>query len=93
MVLSNSQITVLEVVYEGIYEDYIKVEIMSAALICSELSKRELKVYRLSVGGALQGKRVAKMKQSPRVSVPPAWHDGDLPREFEEEVRSQLGRL
>lgn len=90
MVMSNSQIKVLEVIYLGIYEDYIRVEITSTKESSGQTVE---KVYRLSIGGAVQGKRVAKMKQGPRVCMPPASHDGDLPQEFEEEVKSQMEKF
>lgn len=81
--MPDPQIKVLRIVYKGIYEDYLQVEI----------PPKELKVYRISVQGASQGKRIARMKQCPSGALPPRADDGQLPREFEAEVRIQLENL
>ena len=86
------RIKILRIVYEGIYEDHIEVELIPLTDGEGELAK-EIKIYRVSVGGALQGKRIAKMKQCPSMSIPPYATDGDLPREFEAEVKLQIERL
>ena len=89
MSTSNPKVRVLRVLYRGIYDDYIEVEIPMSP--DGGEPKKEVKVFLRPVGGVEQGKRVAKMKQSPAASVPPCVHHGYLPLGLEEEIRLQLG--
>lgn len=92
MATSDSQIKVLGIVYKGIYEDYIEVEITSAPQVPGQDFEKELKVYSISVTD--WGKRIIKMKQCPfPTGLPPSQHDGELPHAFAEEIKIQMEKL
>ncbi|MBI4224953.1 MAG: hypothetical protein HY617_01335 [Candidatus Sungbacteria bacterium] len=93
MTTLNSQIKVLRVVYAGIYEDYVEVEVTFPLPISSAQDcQKEVKIYSISVEDC--GKRIIRMKQSPfPIGLPPSSHDGYIPLEFEEEIKLQMRGL
>ena len=93
MTTSNSRIKVLRLVYAGIYEDYVEVEITPTSSVSSGQDyQKEVKVYGVSVEN--WAKRVIRMKQSPfPIGLPPSLHDGCIPHKFEEEVKLQMRRF
>ena len=93
MATLDFEIEVLEILYEGIYEDHIKIQLTPIAEKGSQAAAKEVRIYRVPIGGILQSRRIARMKQRPAMSVPPYARDGDLPREFEETVKLQMEKL